>query len=461
MSCAFVPPYLLQRIARQAGTRHACASGRETLQVDDRLRARRESRPPEMAAPPVPGASTRVVHSANSTETLPGEAVRRDGDPPVGDPAVDEAFDSSGQVLDLFQSQFDRRSIDGRGGTVSITVHYGRDYDNAFWDGSQLVFGDGDGQIFERFTKPMDVMAHEFTHGVTQFTIGLAYQDQPGALNESISDVFASMAKQRELGHSAAEANWLIAEGLFKPGINAKALRSMKDPGTAYDDPQIGKDLQVGSMADYVRTYDDSGGVHINSGIPNRAFALAALDIGGPSWEKAGQVWYDTLRNGGLGSQTGFESFAQATVSSARRLFGNDATIAEKIREAWVEVGVLSAAPPAIEPAEVRIAQPLGAVVGADAPGGELPATIAVRRTGGFAGTTKVGQLDLNSDPEAPEVRNLLMRVGRQEITSTRPAPDRFVYTVEYGDWRFTVPEQDLTPELRRLVQVVLNRGPN
>ena len=100
---------------------------------------------------------------------------------------------------------------------MSITVHYGRDYDNAFWDGTQLVFGDGDGQIFERFTKPMDVMAHEFTHGVTQFTVGLAYQDQPGALNESISDVFASMAKQRMLGQTAAEADWLIAAGLFMP----------------------------------------------------------------------------------------------------------------------------------------------------------------------------------------------------------------------------------------------------
>jgi Zn-dependent metalloprotease len=336
VTCTFVPPYLLQRVARRAGTRHACASGRETLQVDDRLRARREARPPEMAAPTLPGASSRIVHSANNTETLPGEVVRSDGDPPVGDLAVDEAFDSSGQVLDLFQSQFGRRSVDDRGGTVSITVHYGRDYDNAFWDGSQLVFGDGDGQIFERFTKPMDVMAHEFTHGVTQFTIGLAYQDQPGALNESISDVFASMAKQRMLGQSAAEADWLIAEGLFKPGINARALRSMKEPGTAYDDPQIGRDLQVGSMADYVRTSDDSGGVHINSGIPNRAFTLAALGIGGASWEKAGQVWYDTLVNGQLSSQAGFESFAQATVSSAGRLFMNDSAIAEKNRSAWI-----------------------------------------------------------------------------------------------------------------------------
>ena len=369
----------------------------------------------------------------------------------VGDQAVDEAFDSSGQVLDLFRSEFGRRSIDGRGGTVSITVHYGRDYDNAFWDGIQLVFGDGDGQIFERFTKPMDVMAHEFTHGVTQFTVGLAYQDQPGALNESISDVFASMAKQRALGQTAAEADWLIGEGLFTSTINAKALRSMKEPGTAYDDPQIGRDLQVGSMADYVYTDDDSGGVHINSGIPNRAFVLAALDIGGASWEKAGQVWYDTLVNGELGAQASFGSFASATLSSARRLFPSDPSIAEKVNAAWVEVGLLQA-----QPVDLPANQPVEAF---SPTAGDVPGTVAVRRTGGFAGTTKVGQLDLNSDPEGAEVRHLLMRVGRQQISATRPAPDRFTYTVEYGAWRFTVPEQDLTPELRRLIQVVLNRG--
>jgi hypothetical protein len=465
MSCTFVPPYLLQRIAVQAGTRHASASGRETLQVDDRLRARRESPPGHMAAPRLPGTKTRVVHSANFTESLPGEVVRSDGDPPVGDLAVDEAFDSSGQVWDMFDSQFGRQSIDGRGGTVSITVHYGRDYDNAFWDGTQLVFGDGDGQIFDRFTKPMDVMAHEFTHGVTQFTVGLAYQDQPGALNESISDVFASMAKQRLLGQTADEADWLIAEGLFMPGINARALRSMREPGTAYDDPQIGRDLQVGSMADYVETDTDSGGVHINSGIPNRAFALAALDVGGYSWEKTGQVWYDTLINGQLSARAGFESFALATVTSARRLFVDDPSIADKVQAAWVEVGLLDAGVDlaAYQAPGARLAQSAGASAPpadpAQAGSTDQPATVAVCRSGGFAGTTKTGQLDLNSDPEGPEVRNLLMRVGTEHISSTRPAPDRFVYTVEYGDWRLTVPEQDLTPELRRLVQVVLNRG--
>jgi hypothetical protein len=463
MSCTFVPPYLLQRIALRAGTRHASDSGKETLQVDDRLRARRESPPGQMAAPQLPGTKTRVVHTANYTELLPGEIVRSDGDPPVGDPAVDEAFDSSGQVWDMFDSQFGRRSIDGRGGTISITVHYGRDYDNAFWDGTQLVFGDGDGQIFDRFTKPMDVMAHEFTHGVTQFTVGLAYQDQPGALNESISDVFASMAKQRMLGQTAAEADWLIGAGLFMPGINAKALRSLWEPGTAYNDPQIGRDLQVGSMADYVETDTDSGGVHINSGIPNRAFALAAKDIGGHSWEKAGQVWYDTLVNGQLNARASFESFAQATVTSARRLFMNDPSVAEKVQAAWVEVGLIDAD---VDLAAYQAAGPGFQPAGSSTPPAgtaqaesDQPATVAVCRSGGFAGTTKVGQLDLNSDPEGPEVRNLLMRVGTEQITSTRPTPDRFVYTVEYGDWRLTVPEQDLTPELRRLVQVVLHRG--
>ena len=464
MCCSFVPPYLLRRVALWAGTRHASSSGRETLQVDDRLRARRETPPGQMAAPRLPGVKNRVVHTANHNESLPGQVARSNGDPPVGDLAVDEAYDSSGEVWDLFDRQFGRQSIDGQGGTVSITVHYGRDYDNAFWDGTQLVFGDGDGQIFDRFTKPMDVMAHEYAHGVIQFTVGLAYQDQPGALNESISDVFASMAKQHRLGQTAAEADWLIGAGLFMPGINAKALRSMREPGTAYDDRQIGRDLQVGAMADYVATDTDNGGVHINSGIPNRAFTLAALELGGHSWEKAGRVWYDTLVNGQLSAQASFESFAQATVISARRLFMDDPSIAAKVQAAWIEVGLLVAGTDLA--ADQAVGASLARSAGSPEPAGSYPAgatvqpaTVAVQRTGGFAGTTKVGQLDLNSDPEGPEVRHLLMRVGRRPITSTRPAPDRFVYTVEYGEWRFTVPEQDLTPELRRLVQVVLNRG--
>ena len=195
------------------------------------------------------------------------------------------------------------------------TVHYEQDYDNAFWDGTQLVFGDGDGQVFDRFTKPIDVLGHELSHAVTQFTADLTYQGQSGALNESMSDVFGACIKQRHLGQDAASADWLVGEGIFLPGINGKALRSMSDPGTAYDDPQIGKDPQVGSMADYVDTTDDNGGVHLNSGIPNRAFVLAAQAIGGESWSGAGQIWYAALTSG-LSADSDFATFAAATVAA-------------------------------------------------------------------------------------------------------------------------------------------------
>ncbi len=169
------------------------------------------------------------------------------------------------------------------------TVHYGQDYVNAFWDGTQLVFGDGDRRVFDRFTKPVDVLGHEFSHGVVQHTAGLVYQGQPGALNESVADVFAACLKQRLLAQTPAQADWLIGEGLFLPGVRARALRDMAAPGTAYDDPVLGRDPQVGHMDDYVETTDDNGGVHLNSGIPNRAFQLAATSIGGNTWAGAGR----------------------------------------------------------------------------------------------------------------------------------------------------------------------------
>ena len=421
-----------------------------TLAVDEQLRASRDAAPKQVAASAADSGVTRQVHDADNAEVLPGRLVRTDGDPVSGDIAVDEAFDSSGQVLDLFASQFDRQSADGNGSPLSITVHYGRNYDNAFWDGTQLVFGDGDGQIFDRFTKPMDVMAHEFTHAVTQFTAGLIYEGQSGALNESVSDAFASMAKQRALGQSAEVADWLIGEGLFLPGINARALRSMSEPGTAYDDPQIGKDPQVGSMADYVNTTEDNGGVHINSGIPNRAFALLAVDLGGESWSVAGKIWYDALVSGELTPRADFAAFARATVSSAGRLFGNDQSVTSKVESAWATVGVIGDQAAPVEP---PAAAGGGSTIGAPA------GIVAVRRSGGYAGVTRTGELDLDSDPEGEEVRQLLMLVEPAQLSISSPAPDRFVYTVECGAWHLTLPEQDLTPELYRVVQIVLTRG--
>jgi len=442
-----VPPYLLRRIA-DAEDDHLLRCGQRTLRVDDRLRSRRESafgRQSVLGRPGSAASSDRlVIYDAENNEDLPGQPARRDGEPATGDVAVDEAYESAGQVWDLFAREFGRRSVDGRGSTLRVTVHFGRDYDNAFWDGTQLVFGDGDGEIFDRFTKPMDVMAHEFAHGVTQFTAGLVYASQSGALNESVSDAFAAMAKQRMLGQTADQADWLIGAGLFRPGVQARALRSMLEPGTAYDDPRLGRDPQVGAMADYLETDEDNGGVHLNSGIPNRAFALAARGIGGSSWSRAGKVWYDALTGGEVGPDTDFRGFAEATLTSANDLFSTEPRVGAAIQDAWRTVGVLDGG-------------------GAPEPGdpswqAAVPDLVEVRRTGGFAGLVRSAALDLAEDPAGPEVRRLLMQVSPGQFLASRPQPDRFIYTVLYGDWNLTVPEQDLTPELHRVVQLVLDR---
>ena len=469
--CGFVPPYLIQRLAETARERRLVADGRDTLAVDERLRARREAA--SAATPPLAPdtGGNRVVYDARGTEDLPGTKVRDADDPPTGDAAVDEAHDHSGVAWDLFADVFDRRSVDGQGTPLTVTVHYSTDYDNAFWDGNQLVFGDGDGQVFDRFTKPLDVTAHEFTHGVTQFTAGLTYQGQSGALNESVSDVFASMAKQRSLGQDAEQADWLIGVGLFLPDVKATALRSMLAPGTAYDDPRLGRDPQVGSMDAYVDTDEDSGGVHINSGIPNRAFALAARAIGGNSWERPGQVWYAALTGGGVTPSSDFAGFAQATVDAATKLFPDDASVAEHVTQAWQQVGLLAAAPVPVDakaagsprpvPSGLPVPTPVPAAEAeGSAPGlpDEADDVVAVRRTGGFTGTTRSAEMSLGLDPTGGELRRLLNQISVSGLAPSEPQPDRFTYTVACRSFELTVPEQDLTPELTRVVQIVLDQ---
>jgi Zn-dependent metalloprotease len=204
-----------------------------------------------------------------------------------------------------------------------------------------MVYGDGSGRIFQvgGLTRSLDVVAHELTHGVTDFTAGLAYSKQSGALNEHFSDVVGSLVKQYSLKESAAEADWLIGEGILVPELG-KALRSMSQPGTAYSG-----DRQPDHMDDYVDLPDDNdprndnGGVHINSGIPNHAFYLAATALGGHAWEVAGMIWYRALTTR-LGPSTQFDEAARATVDVAGELFGD--TEEKAVRKAWEEVGVLS-----------------------------------------------------------------------------------------------------------------------
>ncbi|GAA2137536.1 M4 family metallopeptidase [Nocardioides koreensis] len=432
-----MPPYLLRHLATaQAEVSDHCHA---TLAIDERMRTTRLAPPAAPQALAGPAGPAWTVHTAQNGSSLPGTPVRAAGEPDSGDAAVDEAATGIAGSLALFSEVYGRDSYDGRGAPVSLTVHYGRNYDNAFWDGTQLVFGDGDGRVFGRFTRPVDVLGHELTHAVTEHTAALEYAGQPGALNESMSDVFASCLKQRLLGQSALEADWLIGEGIFLPGVAARALRDMAAPGTAYDDPAIGRDPQVGQMADYVDTTDDNGGVHLNSGIPNRAFQLAATAIGGSAWEGAGAIWYAALTGGQVGARTDFAGFAAATVAAA-------GAQADAVRDAWAEVGVTAGVSGPAAPTT---------------PGpGSAGTRVAVRRTGGFAGLTMAGEVDLTADdPRGGEVRTLLDRIDLATVRRGLPQPDHFVYDFDLRGRRAVVPEQHLTDDLRRLVELLLEGG--
>ncbi|WP_308493347.1 M4 family metallopeptidase [Microbacterium terrisoli] len=347
MHYGIVPPFLLDRVA-QADQPHLARAARAARRT---LVAPREYRPHraqlelsvedgELVARAEPSPD-RTITDAQGTENLPGTTVRTEEQPPVGDTTVNEAFDGLGETFEFYWEAYQRDSIDGRGLPLEATVHYGHDYDNAFWNGERMVFGDGDGDVFAGFTGSITVIAHELTHGVTEASGGLDYQGQSGALNESISDVFGALTEQFTEGQSADQASWLIGAGVLAPGIHGVALRSMKAPGTAYDDPVLGKDPQPATMADYVQTTDDNGGVHINSGIPNHAFYLFATALGGKAWERAGLVWYKTVTAGTLPTSADFTTFANATLTVAHAEYGETSEEAAAVRTAWTSVGVL------------------------------------------------------------------------------------------------------------------------
>lgn len=335
-----VPPHVFERLARLSPSRWPGLADRAlgNLTAAAAVRLERTAFRPTLV-PAVHGA--RTLHDAEHGDRLPGRVVRRESDAPVCDVAVDEAHDGLGATRNYFAKAHGRDSIDGKGQALVASVHYLHDFDNAFWNGRQMVFGDGDGVIFSRFTRPLDVVGHELTHGVTQAEAGLVYRGQSGALNEHMSDVFGVMVKQFAMGQSAREADWLVGAGLWAPGVKGVALRSMAAPGTAYDDPRLGRDPQPAHMRDYVETAADNGGVHINSGIPNHAFFLAAQSFAGHAWERAGQVWYEALTTR-LGPSADFRDAARATIEVAGTRF--DLEAARIVREAWAEVGVRAAA---------------------------------------------------------------------------------------------------------------------
>ncbi|MEU9006053.1 M4 family metallopeptidase [Streptomyces sp. NPDC059982] len=342
--CTVVPPHLLDSVARSADSARADAAQR-TLELDASLRTRRRVSAvrgivADGADAPGGEGPRRTVYDAQHRTRLPGKKVRGEGDEAVKDATANRAYAGLGATYELFLKGYGRNSIDGSGLALDASVHYGQDYDNAFWDGRQMVFGDGDGDLFLDFTVSVDVIGHELTHGVTQYTANLDYHGQSGALNESMSDVFGSLIKQYSLGQSADQADWLIGAGLLGPNVSGVALRSMKAPGTAYDDDELGKDPQPATMDGYVTTSSDNGGVHINSGIPNHAFYIAASELGGKAWERAGQIWYDTLTGGQLDARADFADFARLSVAAAVARYGDGGAEHRALQKAWATVGL-------------------------------------------------------------------------------------------------------------------------
>jgi Zn-dependent metalloprotease len=331
-TCFIISSKMLRKLADAAPTEAERHYLLDQAEISAHLRGQRSVAPTTFGIVAV-GEKRRTVYDARNKSTLPGKLARDEGGKPVDDLAVNQAYDGAGATYDFYREVMKRNSIDGKGLRIDSTVHYQNKFNNAFWNGQQMVYGDGDGKLFLGFTGAIDVIAHELTHGVTQNAVpgGLDYVGQSGALNESLSDVFGSMVKQWALKQSSEQADWLIGAGIMASGVG-KALRSMADPGNK--ELTWSGDDQPKTMAGYV----EDGDVHTNSGIPNHAFYAAAIALKGNSWDKAGPIWYKALSL--LTPRATFADMAKATTQAATLLYGADSAEEHAVQAAWKVVGV-------------------------------------------------------------------------------------------------------------------------
>ena len=334
-----LPPYILERLARSADPDIRRRARRALAEAEGYRRVRTE---PVLAPTPVraPRGKRRAVYDAGGKSELPGRLVRSEAGEAVSDVAVNEAYDHSGTTYDFFAKIFGRNSLDDEGMKLVSSVHVGDEegepLTNAYWNGTQMAYGDGDGRIFRGFTRSLDVVGHELSHGVESFTSNLLYQGQSGALNEHFADVFGVLVRQWKRGEPASEASWVVGEEILVPAPTRRGIRDMEHPGTAFvNDPYLGTDPQPSHVKDYYSGRLDRGGVHLNSGIPNRAFALTAKALGGRAWEVAGRIWYDALLQ--LSNVASFLDCARVTFRLAR-LHGDAAQNA--VRQGWLAVGI-------------------------------------------------------------------------------------------------------------------------
>ncbi|MGM1021857.1 MAG: M4 family metallopeptidase [Bacillota bacterium] len=268
-----------------------------------------------------------VTYTASNRQTIPGTLLA-DADNVWNDPAGVDAHAYAAKTYDYYKDKFGRNSIDGRGLQLRSTVHYGSRYNNAFWNGSQMTYGDGDGTTFIAFSGDPDVVGHELTHGVTEYTSNLDYYGESGALNEAFSDI---------IGNDIQRKNWLVGDDIYTPSIAGDALRSMSNP-TLYDQPDHYSDLYKGSS--------DNGGVHTNSGIINKAYYLLAqggtfhgVTVSGIGRDAAVQIYYSAFTNY-LTSSSDFSNARAAVVQAAKDLYGANSAQATAAAKSFDAVGV-------------------------------------------------------------------------------------------------------------------------
>ena len=346
--CSYIPPHIIDHIARTS-EKSADATETAELQTARVSRAFREQRRAKATATasmsleeaavltlhsPTAGKGDRLIFDDENKWVLSTTPIRGEGDQ-AGAQNANRAYDGLGFTRTFYKEILNRESLDNAGLTIQAHVNFGVGFNNAFWDGTEMVFGNGDDQVFTDLTGDVDVIGHELSHGVTQYTAQLVYTDQPGALNEACSDIFGACVEQYAENSDAGTFDWLIGDDVMAPGLYGEALRSMSHPGTAYDNPIMGTDPQPADMSGYV----PGGDPHINSGIINRAFYLMAIDLG---TFPAAKLWYATLQN--LWPTAQFADAAAVCVQMAR-ILARDSVIerngAQTARAAFREVGVL------------------------------------------------------------------------------------------------------------------------
>jgi Zn-dependent metalloprotease len=340
--CFIIPQKILERLANDKDlaidVRKSCAAAaamekewRKVRIAKAKLFRLAKTVLPTGFAAAAAGPPTISVFNCANGNTLPGTPI---GNPSSGDDTAKRAHLETSAVAEFYQKLFGRNSVDNAGMTLLSSIHYSVNYNNAFWNGSQMTYGDGDGNIFVDFTKARDVIAHELTHGVTQFSAAFAYTNQAGGLNESISDVFGSMFRQWRANQDVTKADWLIGKEIMGAGAKAKGytcLRDMSDPGAAHC---------LAPQPKHFSKYKNGMDPHESSGIPNFAFYKAATAIGGKSWEKTGRIWYEALTAFAPSPNMKMSVFAKRTRASASSLFPSDPAVGTAVDKAWKAVGL-------------------------------------------------------------------------------------------------------------------------